>query len=78
MRYRNQNSYANDPRWLTIKYACHCAACDAKLERGQSAFYYPSSRQMYGAECCSKAKDSAADFAARKQDEDMMNGGYNG
>lgn len=74
MRYRNHTN--NDPRWLTIKYACHCAACDAKLERGQSAFYYPSSRQMYGAECCGKAKENAADFRARVQDEETYNAEY--
>ena len=61
--------YSNDPRWITVKFPCHCAKCGAPVKAGQSAFYYPIGKSVYGS-ACGCADQRARDFEAARADED--------
>ena len=58
----------NDPRWITVRYACECAVstCKKLIARGDSAFYYPATRRML---CHSCGDDASREFNAHAFDE---------
>jgi len=58
--------YANDPRWMTARYAGNCAATGQSFPAGTRIFYYPPTRSAFiGA----AAEAASADFTACAQDE---------
>ncbi len=64
--------YARDPKWLTAKFKSNCKGCGATVKRGDRAFYYPSTRSIYG-EACGCAATNAADFESHAFDETQYN-----
>lgn len=68
-----RTTYSRDPRWLTVKFACKCAKCGAAIKRGDEAFYYPSTKDMY----CQDDKCGGAasrDFESAAWDEAVYTG----
>lgn len=64
--------YNNDPRWITVKYANHCAKCGRRINKGENAFYYPLNKKLYcDSEKCGGA--AARDFQACAFDEMQYN-----
>lgn len=62
--------FSNDPHWLTVKYAGKCAKCGAPIKAGESAFYYPIGKSVYGTKCgC--GDEHSRDFEAAKFDDDF-------
>lgn len=77
--------YARDPYWITARRAGVCAQlvslgdgqtmpCHCQIERGDRAFYYPSSRSLYALPC-GHGEVAARDFASMAEDEAFMGGG---
>jgi len=63
--------YSGDPRWITVRRPAHCAHCDTLIQRGDSAFYYPRTRELY----CSICGDvEARRFRAEAFDESALTG----
>lgn len=60
--------YSRDPRWLSARFHSDCAGCSKPVNKGDKAFYFPSSRSIYGDKCGCAAKQSA-DFDAAAFDE---------
>ena len=61
--------YANDPYWMTAKYA----GTDAKgrpFKKGEQVFYYPNGKKIYAGP---NAEAASRDFSSHAADED---GGY--
>jgi hypothetical protein len=63
--------YGGSPYWLRAKYAGKCGKCSAEIKPGDSAFYYPSSRTIYGSRC-GHAAEASADFEAHRFDEEAF------
>jgi hypothetical protein len=69
-RYRSTK-----PFWLTVKYAGECSRCKAKLNKGDTALYFSSTRTMLcNGEDCGKQHDR--DMAAAEFDEAQYSSGY--
>ena len=68
MGYRKH--YANDPRRITARFASNCAGCEGAIHKGNSIFYYPSTRAAYGSRCgCADSR--AREFEAQASDDDL-------
>ena len=67
--------YARDPYWLTAKFTSSCKGCNATVNRGDRAFYYPNTRSIYGDQCGCAATQSA-DFDSHAFDESQYSGSY--
>ena len=67
--------YAQDPRWITARFASTCSGrdCSQRIEAGEEAFYYPSGKQLY-AVACGHAEENSADFNELAFDEDFCRG----
>lgn len=52
--------FLRDPHWITVQYSGTCAACKARIAKGTRAWYYPSSREMFGQDCCGAGMARAA------------------
>lgn len=66
-------SYPGDPRWIVTRYAGTCANCAAPIGKGEHAFFYPTTRDLY----CRKLRcggTEAADFISHAMDEDAYHG----
>ena len=74
MAYR-RSSYNGDPRWIKARFESGCDGCPATIAKGADAFYYPSTKSIYG-DSCGCADTHAADFEAARQDEDFMCGQF--
>ena len=67
-------SYRSDPRWIRVKYAAFCVSCKGDIHRGDSAYYYPTSRSLYcGGDSCGGERHR--DFKALSFDEDVYQQG---
>lgn len=53
-----------DPFWLHVQTEKKCSKCEARIKRGDLAFYYQSIKAYFGGRCgC--GDEAARDFAAR-------------
>ena len=43
--------FLRDPQWITVKMQAPCAGCRMPIARGARAFYFPSSRELFGQAC---------------------------
>jgi hypothetical protein len=45
-----------DPKWITVRYPARCAEpnCQAEINSGERAFYYPNDKALYGTRCGSR------------------------
>ena len=68
MRCRH-NTYSRDPDRLTARYDSPCArhGCTRGVRRGDSAFYYPSTRSTY---CAEHAEAAELEFRSAVADEE--------
>ncbi len=66
MSYRR--SYKGDPRWITARFKSKCTGCDAPISKGDSAFYFPNGKSLYG-DKCGCGRDQSASFDAAAFDE---------
>ena len=43
-----------DPKWITVRYPARCAEpnCQAEINSGERAFYYPGDKAVYGTSRC--------------------------
>jgi len=64
MRY---DSYAGDPRWITVRYSGECRGCKRTIKRGEDAFYYPRTKSLYCKGACGQA--ASRDFESCAEDE---------
>ena len=62
--------FSHDPRWITVRFVCKCAKCGAPVKAGESAFYYPIGKSVYG-EKCGCAQEHARDFEAARFDDEF-------
>lgn len=65
--------YSGDPRWITTRYRGTCANCAAPIRRGEAAFYYPRTRDLF----CNKQNcgpTEASLFYSAAADEEAWNG----
>jgi hypothetical protein len=60
-----------DPKWITVRYPARCAEpnCQAEINSGERAFYYPSDKAVYGTRC-GHGEKAERDFNAHRIDED--------
>ena len=60
-----------DPKWITVRYPARCAEpnCQAEINSGERAFYYPGDRAVYGTRC-GHGEKAERDFNAHRIDED--------
>jgi hypothetical protein len=65
--------YSGDPYKLNVKYSGNCARCNARIARGQSAYYWPRERRLY---CVSCGEPLYREFVAMAVDEDLYRQGY--
>ena len=62
------DSYAGDPKWITVRYSGECRKCRRTIKRGEEAFYYPRTKSLY---CKGECGDAAErDFESCVADED--------
>jgi hypothetical protein len=40
-----------DPRMILVKYPCTCSRCGIRLHKGDQAYYWPASGDMYCVDC---------------------------
>jgi hypothetical protein len=69
--------YAGDPYWLILKYPGTCAACGAKLKKGDRAFRFKNGK-LYGDEkaCCGAGTAESEQFEEAARAEWAMNHGW--
>lgn len=60
--------YANDPRWITAKFAGECRRCKRLINKGEQVFYYPKDRATF-CDAATCGKKESADFNAMAADE---------
>src|SRR5208282_1155202 len=60
-----------DPKWITVRYPARCAEpnCQAEINSGERAFYYPGDKAVYGTRC-GHGEKAERDFNAHRIDED--------
>jgi hypothetical protein len=58
-----------DPYWLTCRRSGKCARCKDTIEKGDEAFYYPSSRALYCDEAMCGQDESMAWLSFKGDDE---------
>jgi len=60
-----------DPKWITVRYPSRCAEpnCQAEINSGERAFYYPGDKAVYGTRC-GHGEKAERDFNAHRIDED--------
>lgn len=77
-RESDASSYAGDPHEITVRYSTRCQGknCDADINRGDRAFYYPKGKKVLclGKNGCGEAAQK--DFNSARQDEDFYNRTY--
>ncbi len=61
--------FNNDPSELLVKWACNCATCGAKLQKGARAYYWPSDKKMY---CLTCGEPDFRRFLEEVADEEML------
>ena len=61
--------YRGDPHWIAAKYPGVCGRCGGRIERGEAAFYYPSTRAMYCGDRDECGPAAERDFVSCAQDE---------
>ena len=61
--------YNNDPRRLNARFPGTCKKCGKPYKKGDSIFWYPSTKATYSGECANEAE---ADFFAAAEDEDFF------
>lgn len=66
-------TYKNDPKWLLARFNGKCRKCNKPVKKGDSIFYYPSTKSVYCKEC---GNQESASFECMKQDEDFYNSRY--
>jgi hypothetical protein len=67
--------YKGDPYWTKERFESKCRRCDKQIRRGESIFYYPSSRAVYcDHEACGRQESRSFECAA--QDEANYCGTY--
>jgi hypothetical protein len=60
--------YRNDPRDIKVRYSGHCASCGKPIKAGETGFYYPVGKKLYG-DSCGCADPCRRDFASAAFDE---------
>ena len=71
---RTRRTRVSPPRWITARFNSNCD-CGAAIRKGEPAFYYPTSRTIYGSRCgCSEAVGN--DYDARMFDEMVAESGH--
>jgi hypothetical protein len=65
--------YANDPRWIKVKFASKCSRCSVVLRKGDDALYFPLSKSLFceGENCGGR---EWREFRAAAEDEAFMGG----
>ena len=64
--------YVGDPYWTVARFNSHCTGCGANIRKGESIFYYPKTKSVFGKNCgC--AENNAAEFRCAVADEDFYN-----
>ena len=60
-----------DPKWITVRGPARSAEpnCQAEINSGERAFYYPSDKAVYGTRC-GHGEKAGRDFNAHRIDED--------
>jgi hypothetical protein len=60
-----------DPKWITVRHPAKCAEpnCQAEINSGERAFYYPGDKAVYGTRC-GHGEKAERDFNAHRIDED--------
>ena len=53
MRYPRRSTKPSNPtpRWLTLRFPAPCATCGKFLPRGETAYYDPPTKRLWGAAC---------------------------
>lgn len=59
-------SRGRDPYWITAHYDSKCSGCkDGQIKQGDRAFFYPSTRNVFGTACgCGETMQNDFDAAA--------------
>lgn len=61
--------FLRDPQWITVKMQASCSGCRMLIARGAKAFYFPCSRELFGADCgcgLTRAEDQARPRVLRR------------
>ena len=66
--------YTNDPRQITAKFSSTCSKCKTKIKKGDTIYYWPSSREVF---CTSYGEVPYRQFLSSAADEDVDNGTEN-
>ena len=58
-------------RWIHTRYPCYCAGCGNSLDVGTSAFYMPSTKQVFGDEgCCTGSREQSEQHNPPNEDRE--------
>ena len=65
-----------DPKWITVRYPARCAEpnCQAEINSGERAFYYPGDKAVYGTRW-GHGEKAERDFNAHRIDERFLSKG---
>lgn len=68
-RTRRYSGRSLDPRWITAKFSSDCR-CGHLIRKGESVFYYPTSKTAL----CQSCGDEAARFFTAAAEDEANNG----
>lgn len=61
--------FKNDPRIISVKFACNCSKCKRPLKIKESAYYWPSPRTV---DCLDCGHEDFRSFVLAAEDEDYF------